>query len=210
MILSRDRLVTLLEQGYGTARPLDDDTVRRPGDDTLRPAAVLVPLVCHPSGCTILLTRRTDHLDHHAGQISFPGGRLELQDKDAVDCALRETSEETGLDRHGIDVVGRLDDYNTVTGFRVMPVVGLLAPPLGLDPDPCEVAEVFEIPLDFVLDPRNHKRAHEMLDGQRRLFYAMRWNGYYIWGATAGMLVNLSRVLNAGGYHSVSYKSGSL
>ncbi|AMW34709.1 CoA pyrophosphatase [Haematospirillum jordaniae] len=198
MIFSRDRLVTMLEQGYGTGLSSDEDADPLSGADTLCPAAVLVPLVCHPSACTVLLTRRTDHLDHHAGQIAFPGGRLDAVDKDAVDCALRETAEETGLDRRGVDVVGRLDDYRTVTGFRVTPVVGLLSPPLGLDPDPGEVAEVFEVPLDFVLDPRNHRQNQIVVNGQSRLFYSLSWKDYYIWGATAGMLVNLSRVLSGG------------
>ncbi|NKD76864.1 CoA pyrophosphatase [Haematospirillum sp. H1815] len=210
MIFSRDRLATMLEKGYGTGLSSDEDADPLSGGDTLCPAAVLVPLVCHPSACTILLTRRTDHLDHHAGQIAFPGGRLEARDKDAVDCALRETAEETGLDRRGVDVVGRLDDYRTVTGFRVTPVVGLLSPPLGLDPDPGEVAEVFEVPLDFVLDPRNHRQNQIVVNGQSRLFYSLSWNDYYIWGATAGMLVNLSRVLNGGAVDPGSGKGDSV
>ena len=161
----------------------------------LVPAAVLVPLVDHPTGVTTLLTQRTDHLAHHPGQISFPGGHMERGDHSPEDTALRETEEEVGLARRHVHVIGRLDRYVTRTGFAVTPVVGVVEPPLRIDPDPKEVAEVFEVPLDFLLDPRNHRRHRRLFAGVEREFYAMPYEGYYIWGATAGMLVNLYQVL---------------
>ncbi len=165
-------------------------------DRPLRAAAVLVPLVARPDGLTLLLTRRTDHLAHHAGQISFPGGRLEEDDDGPVACALREAEEETGLPPSCVDVLGRMDDYVTVTGFRVVPVVALVHPPFTLAPDPFEVAEVFEVPLSFILDGANHERVDRVVDGRSRPFYAMPYGDYYIWGATAGMLINLHRILS--------------
>ena len=162
----------------------------------LKPAAVLVPLIQHPQGMTVLLTRRTAHLAAHAGQISFPGGGLEECDADAVACALRETAEEIGLPPERVEVVGRLDTYVVRTGFEVTPVVGLVTPPFDIAPDEFEVAEVFEVPLDFILDPANHeRRLREDFNGVRREFWAMPYGEYFIWGATAGMLVNLYEVL---------------
>ncbi|CAA7617682.1 CoA pyrophosphatase [Magnetospirillum sp. UT-4] len=160
------------------------------------PAAVLVPLVERPEGLTVLLTQRTDHLAHHPGQISFPGGRLEDSDLgDAVTAALRETFEETGLEPERVEVLGRLDDYVTGTGFIITPVVGAIAPPFELLPDPFEVAEVFEVPLAFILDPENHKLHRRVVEGRHRPFWALTWEERVIWGATAGILVNLSDVL---------------
>jgi len=160
-----------------------------------RPAAVLVPLVDRPDGLTVLLTRRTAHLANHAGQISFPGGRQEEADESPESCALRETLEEIGLAAERVQILGRLDDYLTVTGFRVVPVVGWVSPPFTLSPDPFEVDEVFEVPLAFLLDPANHQRHERIYNGRPRPYWAMPYGDYYIWGATAGMLVNLSRVL---------------
>ncbi|MCF8480189.1 MAG: CoA pyrophosphatase [Rhodospirillum sp.] len=160
-----------------------------------RPAAVLVPLVDHGSEVSILLTQRTDHLKNHAGQISFPGGRVEAGDKDPEHTALREATEEIGLDPASVDIVGRLDDYVTVTGFLVTPVVGVLTPPLDLTLDPFEVANAFEVPLDFVMDPANHRLETRLHDGMRRAYYAMPHGDRYIWGATAAMLMNLHAVL---------------
>ncbi len=163
--------------------------------ESLTPAAVLVGLVERPGGTTVLLTRRTDHLDAHPGQISFPGGHSEPHDPSPEATAVRETEEETGLHRRHIDVVGRLDDYETSTGFRITPIVAMIAPPFELSPDPFEVAEVFEAPLDFLLDPANHQRHYRWFEGTKRQFYAMPYGDYYIWGATAGMLVNLYQAL---------------
>ncbi|SOD96072.1 CoA pyrophosphatase [Caenispirillum bisanense] len=160
-------------------------------------AAVLVPLVQRPDGLTVLLTQRTAHLKNHAGQISFPGGRSEDHDDGPVATALRESHEEIGLPAELVDVLGRLDDYVTVTNFRVTPVVGLIAPPFELAPDPFEVAEVFEVPLAFVLDRSNHQRHTYKVKGRTRAYWAMPYGERYIWGATAGMLVNLAEVLGS-------------
>jgi 8-oxo-dGTP pyrophosphatase MutT (NUDIX family) len=183
-----------LQSDVAIARSLGMD-LGVPEVKVLRGAAVLVPLVDRPEGLHVLLTQRTDHLAHHAGQVSFPGGRLEDHDDGSVACALREAEEETGLPPGCVDVLGFLDDYVTVTGFRVVPVVGLVSPPFTLRPDPFEVAEVFEVPLDFLLDPANHQRVDRVIEGRSRPFYAMPYGRHYIWGATAGMLINLSRVL---------------
>jgi 8-oxo-dGTP pyrophosphatase MutT (NUDIX family) len=161
----------------------------------LRPAAVLVPLIDRPDGLTILLTQRTAHLQSHAGQISFPGGRKEPDDADAVATALRETEEEVGLPRQHITVVGQLDDYVTGTGFEVTPIVGIVTPPFPIVIDPFEVAEAFEVPLSYVLDRANHHRVERESAGRRRVFYVLPYQGRNIWGATAGMLVNLAEVL---------------
>ncbi len=161
----------------------------------LVPAAVLVPLVDHPKGLTVLLTLRTLHLHDHAGQISFPGGRMEPGDADAAGTALREAEEEVGLKPGRVRLIGRLDTYLTRTGYQVTPVVGLVEPPLELSIDPQEVAEAFEVPLDFLLDPANRRRDSRIYQGVERQFWAMPFDRHYIWGATAGMLVNLAEIL---------------
>ncbi|MDE1149665.1 MAG: CoA pyrophosphatase [Azospirillaceae bacterium] len=161
----------------------------------VRDAAVLVPLVNRPDGITVLLTQRTAHLAAHGGQISFPGGRVEPEDTDAVATALRETTEEVGLSATQVEVVGRLDTYYTRTGFRVVPVVGLVNPPFFLQPDPREVQEVFEVPLSFILDPASRQRQSREFKGAQRHFWVFPYAERYIWGATAGMLVNLCDVL---------------
>ncbi|MCW2246382.1 8-oxo-dGTP pyrophosphatase MutT (NUDIX family) [Azospirillum fermentarium] len=161
----------------------------------LREASVLVPLVERAEGATVLFTLRTASLTAHAGQISFPGGRREAEDRSPEDTALRETEEEIGLSRDRIEILGQLDTYVTRTGFRVTPVVGLVRPPFTLDPDPTEVDEVFEVPLSFILDPANPQRHSRTFMGTERYFYAFPYQQRYIWGATAGMLVNLRDVL---------------
>ncbi len=172
----------------------------RRGEDLQRtPAAVLVPLVEHASGFTVLLTQRTAALKSHAGQISFPGGRLEAGDADAAAGALRETAEEIGLSAHHIDVLGQLDPYWTVTNYEVTPIVAAVTPPFDLAPDPVEVADVFEVPLAFFLDTRNHHiHSRSIGDNLQRRYYAMPYGDRYVWGATAGMLMNLYEVLTAG------------
>jgi 8-oxo-dGTP pyrophosphatase MutT (NUDIX family) len=164
---------------------------------TLRPAAVLVPIIERPDGLTVLLTQRTTHLAAHAGQISFPGGGAEQQDAGPDATALRETEEEIGLDRQHVSLIGRLDTYVTRTGFRIEPLVGLIAPPFMLRPDPHEVAEIFEVPLSFFLDPSRRVRESVLFQGQQRSFWAFPYENRYIWGATAGMLVNLVDCLTA-------------
>ena len=168
-----------------------------PPSAALRPAAVLVPLIDRQDGMTVLLTQRTAHLSAHAGQISFPGGKIEEHDADEVAAALRETEEEIGLARDRVSVIGRLDTYVTGTGFEIIPVVGLIAPPFPLTIDPYEVAEAFEVPLSYILDKNNHNRTERESAGRTRVFFVLPYEGRNIWGATAGMLVNLAEVLNS-------------
>ncbi len=182
-----------------------DETRRprfRPGADDYVPASVLVPIVVRasdevddpalgPRGPTMLFTERTAHLNAHAGQVSFPGGSAEADDADVVATALRETEEEIGLARSRVEVIGRLTDYLTVTGFRVAPIVALVHPPFALTLDAFEVAEAFEVPLAFLLDPANHQRREAMTDdGEIRRFTAMPYGSHFVWGATAAMLRN--------------------
>lgn len=165
-------------------------------EGSFTPAAVLVPIVAREDGLQVLLTQRTLHLNHHPGQISFPGGRMESSDTGPVMTALRETQEEIGLSSEQVELLGRLPEYRTGTGFAVTPVVGLVRPPLSLTLDAFEVAEVFEVPLGFLLDPLNHRRHRMEYQGRMREYYAMPYGERYIWGATAGMLVSLSRLLH--------------
>jgi 8-oxo-dGTP pyrophosphatase MutT (NUDIX family) len=163
---------------------------------TLTPAAVLVPLVERLEGYTVLLTQRTAHLEHHAGQISFPGGRAEEGDASPVETALREAEEEIGLQRQQVvEIAGFLDLYQTVTGFLVTPVVGLVTPPFELRLDAFEVAEAFEVPLEFILDPRHHEHRSMLYKGQQRRYYVIPYEDRFIWGATAAMLVDFARRL---------------
>ncbi|QBE62665.1 CoA pyrophosphatase [Pseudoduganella lutea] len=165
------------------------------------PASVLVPLVEREGGLTVLLTQRTAHLHDHAGQVAFPGGRAEHDDVDAIDTALRETEEEIGLHRRHIDILGTLPLYYTGTGYAVTPVVGLVRPPFDLKADPFEVAEIFEVPLRFLMDGAHHEvrsaAVPEGAPGEKRTFYTMPHGGHFIWGATAGMLRNLFHFLRA-------------
>ena len=175
----------------------DDGAGRQESAQTA--AAVLVPVVSHPSGLTVIFTQRTTHLRSHSGQISFPGGRAEPEDPTAEFTALRETHEEIGLAPERVEVIARLPDYFTRTGYRVSPVVGVIESPVALAPDPREVADVFEVPLDFLLDPRNHVRETRELQGRSVGFYVMTYGERRIWGATAGMVLTLYRQLAAAG-----------
>ncbi len=205
--MTRDFIVKRLAAGPGASRRSaagvalllggESRPEERAPDRQLVPAAVLVPLVSRPDGLSVLLTQRTAHLSHHAGQVSFPGGRIEDHDCDPLAAALRETEEEIGLAASAVQLLGWLDDYVTGTGFRIHPAVGLVQPPLDLAPDPFEVAEIFEVPLDFVLDPANHRRHVRMFEGRKRSYYAIPYEGRFIWGATAAMLINLFEVLRA-------------
>ncbi len=168
----------------------DPDPIRR-----RRPAAVLIALVARPEGLQLVLTQRTAHLRDHAGQISLPGGRIDEGDAGPAAAALREASEEIGLPRDRVDLLGALRHYDTVTGFRIHPVVGWVEPPVTYTPDPFEVAEVFELPLGFALDPANHRRGSYQRNGLRRDFYVLPYENRHIWGATAGILVNFARLL---------------
>jgi 8-oxo-dGTP pyrophosphatase MutT (NUDIX family) len=214
--MTRNELIARLarqqpgRRGFGgTSDPLEAAEVRaatrgdhdlNPGETppsaALRPAAVLVPLIEHAAGMTVLLTQRTAHLSAHAGQIAFPGGRIEEMDADAIAAALRETEEEVGLPRELVSVIGRLDTYVTGTGFEITPIVGVVNPLYTLKIDPYEVAEAFEVPLSYVLDPGNHNRTERESAGRTRVFFVLPYEGRNIWGATAGILVNLAEVLN--------------
>jgi 8-oxo-dGTP pyrophosphatase MutT (NUDIX family) len=160
-------------------------------------AAVLVPLINREDGLTVLFTERSRDLPDHPGQISFPGGRVEPGDADAGIAALREAEEEVGLARERVTLLGRLEPYETVTGYRVTPVVGWVEPPFELRADPVEVAAVFEVPLAFLLEPANLQRHFRMVGETRRDYYAIPYGDRFIWGATAAMLLIFDRTLRA-------------
>ena len=162
------------------------------GEDSIgSPAAVLIAITDRPSPGVILTLRHAD-MRTHAGQVAFPGGRID-DGEDARTAALREAHEELALDPADVRILGEADPYRTVTGFAVTPVVGMVPPDLALTPNPREVEEWFEAPLDFVLDPINHQRMSTIFQGRMRHYYQINWNDRRIWGATAAMLVNLSR-----------------
>jgi 8-oxo-dGTP pyrophosphatase MutT (NUDIX family) len=199
--LTREWITERFQAGAPSGAPKKwGDYMLNPGmaqSDNLTPAAVLIPVVNHADELTVMFTRRTAHLAKHAGQISFPGGHIEESDKEPTDAALRETEEEVGLPRHHIDVIGQLENYISRTGFMITPVVGVIEPPFPMEPDPGEVDEVFEVPLSFLLNPENHHRHTRQVEGENREFYAMPYGDYYIWGVTAGILVNLYEYLSA-------------
>lgn len=172
---------------------------RRAGEDAAptSAAAVLVPLVHRREGTTLLLTRRTDTLRTHAGQVSFPGGRVERADADAVGAALRETYEETGIAPRFVAPLGYLDAFDTVSGFCVSPVVGWVEPGFELAPDPAEVSAVFEVPLDYVLAPGRLHATEIQWRGERRRIHEFHYEGHRVWGATAAIILNLIRRLEA-------------
>jgi 8-oxo-dGTP pyrophosphatase MutT (NUDIX family) len=178
---------------------VSDEQLMRQSVTAPTPAAVLMPLVEREHGLTMLLTQRTAHLNDHAGQVSLPGGRVDESDSSAFDTALRETEEEVGLSRRHIDILGTLPDYFTGTGFQVTPVVALVKPPIELKADPFEVAEIFEVPLAFLMNGAHHeRRAIALANGMgTRVFYTMPYDRFFIWGATAGMLRNLFHFLRA-------------
>jgi 8-oxo-dGTP pyrophosphatase MutT (NUDIX family) len=178
-----------------TPAPLGADE----GIDDLREAAVLVPLVERDSGIRVVLTRRTHTLRDHAGQISFPGGRIEASDTDPVEAALRETEEEIGVPRDRVALIGELPSLPTATGYLIHPVVGFLDPSVRFRAQPSEVAEIFEVPLSFVLDTGNHRPHTIARDGRRYRLHAIPYRDYFIWGATAGMLRSLVQLLTRRG-----------
>ena len=159
----------------------------------LRLAAVLVPLVEHADEPSILLTRRADHLEKHSGQVAFPGGKVEDSDASPIAAALREAEEEIGLHPDYVEIAGVLDTYQTGTGFLILPVVGFVRPGFTLSPDKNEVADVFEVPAHIALSETNYKSDSGEWKGRMWNFYSMDYQGYNIWGATAGMLMHMSR-----------------
>ena len=195
------RLRNALETGHGIDTVLLTGDHRDPELDQSVPlmnAAVLVAVTDRPEP-GVILTQRTDTLSRHPGQVAFPGGRIDPGDSGAIDAALREAEEEIALPRDRVIVIGEADRYRTVTGFEVTPVIGIVPPDLVLVPSAAEVAQVFEVPLDFVLDATNHVEATVEWQGRNRHYYEINWDGHRIWGATAAMIVNLSRRLRWNG-----------
>lgn len=186
-------LQVLLREPCPTRIVLEDGV----GDEELMPAAVLFPIVRRDGEPTVLLTQRTAHLKDHPGQISFPGGRREPTDPSPVHTALREAAEEIGLAATHIEIAGYLPEYLTSTGFRVTPVVAMVTPPFQLELDTFEVAEAFEVPLAFLLDPANHQQHSLHYRGKLRHYYAMPYRERFIWGATAGIIMSLYRALES-------------
>ena len=206
--LAHGNLGSLIREKLSDTRPHGPERVRMPGvpgdlPQLLRkarlgrvtPAAVLVPVLERGDDTTLLLTRRAEHLKHHAGQISFPGGRVESSDRGPADAALRETEEEIGLPRSHVEIVGYLDNYITITGYCVTPVVGIVQPEFRLRLDRTEVVEAFEVPLAHVLDPAKVIQREKRLFGVRVAYFEIPYRHYNIWGATAGMLVSLRMAL---------------
>jgi len=187
------RLRAALVEGHGRTLPMENDP-RVATSALLSPAAVLVAITDRPEP-GLILTMRASSLRKHAGQIAFPGGRVDPEDADETAGALREAQEEIGLPPEQVDVIGTADRYHTFTGFDIIPVLGIIPPDLPLVPQESEVADVFELPLSFALDPANHVRRDLMIEGVERHFYEILWKNWRIWGITAGILVNLSRRL---------------
>ena len=169
---------------------IEADTTLKTAEQ-IRAAAVLVGLLERDGELHVLLTQRSDELPIHAGQIAFPGGKIDAGDAGPVACALRETHEETGVSPEFVEPAGFLDVYQTGTGFRIVPVVGLLRNGFDLVPEPGEVTEIFDVPLAHFMEPANHLRHSRVWQGRERQYYAMPYGERYVWGATAGMLRNL-------------------
>ena len=196
----RDRILSAFNKFGCTEKQIGDEIQRSTSNEqsnrpTLVSAAVLVPLIEHPMMISVLLTQRTETLPKHAGQIAFPGGRVEDTDHSLEDTALRETEEEIGIAPLDVAILGRLSQYETGTGYRVTPVVGLLQPPLEFKLEPSEVARIFEVPLDFVLDTSNHRIESHKGRPDSQKFRAMPYREHYIWGLTARILYELSNLL---------------
>jgi len=184
-------------------RPVDGDhNIYRPDADyhtselPLKPAAVLIPLVDRKEGMTVLLTKRAQHLKTHSGQVSFPGGRCEAADADAMTTAIRETQEEVGIDQTHIEILGAMEDYETVTGYVITPVVGMISPNYRLLVDEGEVEEAFELPLEYILDESNHELQSRVWNEQERHYYVLMNEKHNVWGATAAMLVRFAKLVN--------------
>ena len=187
-----DRLRSVLQSHPSRSVFVVEDGV---GDEELKPASVLFPIVLRQSGPSVLLTQRTAHLKDHPGQISFPGGRVEPADDSPAATALREAQEEIGLAARHVEILGYLPEYRTGTGFRVTPVVAVVKPPFDLRPEPGEVAEIFEVPFSFLMDSANHQQHSQHYRGKLRHYFAMPYGEYFLWGATAGIIVTLAQAL---------------
>ena len=196
---TRSRIAEALARPAPPPAPDDLHLVARPDGARVTEAAVLVPLVDRNGRVQLLLTQRTPHLDNHAGQISFPGGRVEEADANREETALRETEEEIGLPRSAVALLGKLPVYDNLSGFRITPVVGWIEPPFVLKPDPFEVAAAFEAPLEYFLDTANYQRREFHFRGRHRHYMAIPYEGRYIWGATAAMLYSFARMLASEG-----------
>src|ERR1044071_5659840 len=190
------RLREALETGHrGSPELIGGDVLDEEADGPgITPAAVLVAVVDRPDP-TVLLTLRPETMRKHPGQVSFPGGRIDPGDDGPVAAALREAEEEIGLPPDAVEVIGIADRYRTVTGFEVTPVLGIVAPDLPLSPHPGEVAALFEAPLHYLLDPAHQQVRTAVWRGRERTYYEILWEDRKIWGATAAMIVNLSRRL---------------
>jgi 8-oxo-dGTP pyrophosphatase MutT (NUDIX family) len=179
----------------GAALPVGGDHILNPDlpdvDHPYRDAAVLIPVVAHADAATVILTERTGHLSAHAGQIAFPGGKIDAEDADPTAAALREAGEEIGLDRAALTVIGSLAPYLSRTGYRIVPVLARVEPGYTVRPNRNEVADIFEVPLAFLMTPANHKRGTRVFMGRERYFYEMPYEGRYIWGVTAGIIRGL-------------------
>ena len=179
----------------GSSRDRGQSSVEN-GVMSLTPAAVLVPIIVRNTGLKVMLTKRAENLKEHPGQISFPGGRVESNDRDFRHTALRETEEEIGLKSRQVKIIGELDQYVVGTGYIVSPIIGIIKPPFKLTREKEEVEEIFEVPLDFVTARENFKPYAREYKGKTRHHFAITWKDYFIWGATAGMLRNLSERLS--------------
>ncbi|HSC97051.1 MAG TPA: CoA pyrophosphatase [Burkholderiales bacterium] len=193
--MTREAIAERLAQPAPSPEPDDLHMIALQEGTRVTEAAVLVPLVDRAGELQLLFTQRTAHLDDHAGQISFPGGRVEAGDASREVTALRETAEEIGIAPQSVAVLGRLPDYEIPSGFRITPIVGWVEPPFALNPDPFEVAAVFEAPLEHFLDAARYQRRQYRFRGRHRHYLAIPFEGRFIWGATAGMLYNLCRML---------------
>ena len=193
MPLNEDVLLKIIKRSAGESSDFDLNPALRQAGRILRPAAVLVPVIDSASGPRVILTKRSSQLKHHPGQIAFPGGKIDPQDVSPEAAALREADEEIGLARDHVRLLGRLPNHETVTGFSITPVIGVIEGDFITRPEAGEVAEVFDVPLGHLLNPQNYQIQHRPWLGQSRSYYAVPWGPYYIWGATARILYGMAK-----------------